>query len=126
MGLQSLLDQQNITKYQLSKTSGVPKTTIIDICTGRSEIQRCSAKTVQLLAKALGCSMEDIMALSSDDSSCECHQDHRQAMIVAGNKSGTVAAGNPKKKYRTGGKYQGKGWMSDDFDAPIDDFREYM
>lgn len=65
MDLQTLLDQRQITKYHLSKVSGVPKTTIMDICAGRSEIERCSAKTVQQLAKALDCTMEDIMELSS-------------------------------------------------------------
>lgn len=64
MTLQAYLDQRNITKYQLSKTSGVPQTTILDICAGRSSIERCSARTVQQLARALNCSMEDIMALS--------------------------------------------------------------
>lgn len=63
MTLQLLLDQKNITKYHLSKISGVPKTTIIDICSGQSSIDRCSAKTVFQIAKALGCSMEYIMML---------------------------------------------------------------
>ena len=26
---------------------------------------------------------------------------------------------------RTAGKYRGQGWMADDFDAPLDDFKEY-
>lgn len=65
MDLQGLLDQRQISKYHLSKISGVPKTTIIDICAGRSNIERCSAKTVQQLARALNCTMEDMMELSS-------------------------------------------------------------
>ena len=65
MDLQEYLKQHNITKYHLSKISGVPKTTIMDICAGRSDIERCSAKTVQQLAKALNLSMEDVMAMSS-------------------------------------------------------------
>ena len=65
MDLQGYLDQHKISKYQLSKISGVPKTTIIDICSGRSAIERCSAKTVQQLAKALNCTMEDIMELTA-------------------------------------------------------------
>jgi len=81
MTLQTYLDRRNITKYHLSKISGVPKTTIMDICAGRSSVERCSARTVQQLAKALNCSMEDIMALSdepqetghpTDDSYLEC------------------------------------------------------
>lgn len=32
---------------------------------------------------------------------------------------------NDKKKIRHAGVYRGKGWMSDDFDEPLDDFKEY-
>lgn len=63
MDLNQMLDEKNMTKYSLSKASGVPKTTVIDICAGRSSIDRCSAKTVQQLARALGCTMEEIMQL---------------------------------------------------------------
>ncbi len=47
--------------YHLSKISGVPKTTVIDICAGRSSLEKCSAKTVLLIAKALNCSMEELL-----------------------------------------------------------------
>ena len=63
MTLQLLLDQKNMTKYNLSKISGVPKTTVLDICAGRSSLGRCSAKTVQQLAHALDCPMETLMLL---------------------------------------------------------------
>ena len=84
MNLQTMLDQRNMTKYRLSQISGVPKTTVIDICSGKSSIDKCSAKTVQLLANALQCSMEDLMkidppdayskesGLPVDDTSLEC------------------------------------------------------
>lgn len=65
MDLQEFLNERGVSKYRLSKISGVPGTTILDICAGRSEIERCSAGTVQRIAKALGCTMEEIMALSS-------------------------------------------------------------
>ena len=65
MDLQQYLNQKHISKYRLAQLSGVPNTTIVDICAGRSELSRCSAKTVQQIAKALGCSMEEVMALSS-------------------------------------------------------------
>ena len=65
MDLQTLLDQKGMTKYRLSKESGIPNTTIVDICAGRSSLERCSAKTVQMLAEALGCSMEYLMALDA-------------------------------------------------------------
>ena len=79
MTLQELLDQKKITKYQLSKISDIPKTTIIDICSGKSSIEKCSAKTVYGIAKALNCSMEEIMNLdntkinsSKDEEYLEC------------------------------------------------------
>ncbi len=64
MDFQMFLEQKKMSKYHLSKISGVPKTTIMDICAGRSDIDRCSARTVQQLARALECTMEDIMALA--------------------------------------------------------------
>lgn len=64
MTLEMILEKKNMTKYQLSKESGVPKSTILDICSGKSSIERCSAKTIQQIAAALGCTMETIMSLS--------------------------------------------------------------
>ncbi len=61
MNLQSGLIQRNISMYHLSKISGVPKTTVIDICAGRSSLEKCSAKTVLLIAKALNCTMEELL-----------------------------------------------------------------
>ena len=31
-----------------------------------------------------------------------------------------------REKYRKAGLYKGQGWMSEDFDAPLDDFEESM
>ncbi len=67
MNLQEYIDSQNITKYHLSQISGIPKTTVIDICSGKSSLQKCSARTVQQLAKALNCTMEYIMSLDTTD-----------------------------------------------------------
>lgn len=61
MNLQSALNERNMSMYHLSKISGVPKTTVIDICAGRSSLEKCSAKTVWLLAKALNCTMEELL-----------------------------------------------------------------
>ena len=53
--------------YRLAKISGIPKTTVIDICSGKSSIEGCNAGTVFRLAKALGCSMEDLMKMDTTD-----------------------------------------------------------
>jgi len=67
MNLQEYIDSRNMTKYHLSQLSGVPKTTVIDICSGKSSLQKCSARTVQQLARALDCTMEYIMSLDETD-----------------------------------------------------------
>ena len=71
MTLQELLDQKGISKYKLSQITGIPKTTIMDICSGRSDIEKCSARTVRQLAIGLGCTMEDIMELTTQDNYLE-------------------------------------------------------
>lgn len=65
MNLQTYLSNLNMTMYRLSKLSGIPKTTVIDICSGKSSIEGCNAKTVYALAKALGCTMEDLMQIDT-------------------------------------------------------------
>jgi DNA-binding Xre family transcriptional regulator len=62
--LQKMLNEQGMTMYQLSKRSGVPKTTVMDICSGRSEIGACNARTVQRLSRALGCTMEELLQMT--------------------------------------------------------------
>jgi transcriptional regulator with XRE-family HTH domain len=62
--LQTKLEEQGMTMYQLSKRSGVPKTTVLDICSGKSEIGACNARTIQRLSQALGCSMEELMQMT--------------------------------------------------------------
>jgi len=61
MNINELLKQKNITKYKLSKVSGVPQTTIIDICSGKARIEKCSADTLYKIAKALNVSMETLV-----------------------------------------------------------------
>jgi len=61
MNINELLEQKNITKYRLSKSSGVPQTTIVDICSGKTRIEKCAADTVYKLAKALDVPMETLV-----------------------------------------------------------------
>lgn len=61
------LNRQNMTKYRLSKESGVPQATINDICSGKAEIEKCSAGTLYRLAKVLGVTVEDILESDKED-----------------------------------------------------------
>ena len=61
MTVNELMDNKKITKYRLSKDSGVAYTTVNDICSGRAQLEKCSAETVYRIAKALGVSMESLI-----------------------------------------------------------------
>lgn len=65
MNMQSMLQARNMSMYRLSQISGVPKTTVIDICSGKSDIEGCTARTVLQLSRALGCSMEELMQIDN-------------------------------------------------------------
>ena len=61
MMINELMESKNITKYRLAKNSGIPYTTINDICSGKAQIEKCSAETIYRISKELGVSMESII-----------------------------------------------------------------
>jgi DNA-damage-inducible protein J len=50
----------------------------------------------------------------------------RQAIQAKGIPFSVVAQANSPVRTPHLGGWEGKVWMADDFDAPLDDFREYM
>ena len=61
-----LLINKNLTVYKLSKDSGVPKTTIFDISSGKSNILDCSGRNLLKLSKCLELSIEDLLNLEQE------------------------------------------------------------
>ena len=61
MTINELMEAKSITKYRLAKNSGIPYTTINDICSGKAQIEKCSAETIYRISKELGVSMESII-----------------------------------------------------------------
>lgn len=55
------LIEQNMTMYRLSKESGVPQATLNDICSGKTDLEKCAAGTLYRIAKVLNVSVEDIL-----------------------------------------------------------------
>jgi transcriptional regulator with XRE-family HTH domain len=53
-----LLAQKGMSRYRLSKDSGVPQTTVTDICSGKAKIENCSGETLYRLARVLGVTVE--------------------------------------------------------------------
>ena len=66
MDVNDLMGQKAVTKYWLSQNSGVPYTTVCDICNGKTKIENCSVKTVYKIAEALGVSMESLLDFTSE------------------------------------------------------------
>lgn len=61
MLINELLRRKDLSEYQLSKKSGVPYSTISDLCSGKTDIKKCNVETVYNLAKFLGCSIESLI-----------------------------------------------------------------
>ena len=61
MYLNDLLNEKKMSKYRLAKKSGIPQTTIVDICSRKARIEKCSADTIYKIAKALDVSMESLI-----------------------------------------------------------------
>lgn len=61
MELNELIAKKHITKYRLSKNSNIPYATLNDICSGKTDLAKCSAETVYRLSKALDVSMEALL-----------------------------------------------------------------
>lgn len=61
MVINDTLKKRKMTKYELAKLSGVPYTTISDICSEKAQLEKCSAETLYKLSKALDISMETML-----------------------------------------------------------------
>ena len=61
MTINELMENRNITQYRLSKDSGIAYTTINDICSGKAQLEKCSAETIYRISKVLGVSMESLV-----------------------------------------------------------------
>ena len=58
MMIEDLLKQRKMTKYRLAVEAGISHATLIEICGGKTKLEKCTAETVYKLAKALNVSME--------------------------------------------------------------------
>lgn len=67
MNFLDLLLKKKMTQYRLSVVSGVPRTTIVDICAGRTLIKNANGETLYKLAKALKVPMEALIELDQPD-----------------------------------------------------------
>ena len=62
-----LLAYKKTTVYSLSMNSGIPKTTLTDIASGKTDILECSGKTLLAISKCLNVPIEDLLALEEEE-----------------------------------------------------------
>lgn len=58
--INSALKKKKMTKYQLSKLSKVPYTTICDICNNKTSLSNCRFETAYRICKALNISLDTV------------------------------------------------------------------
>lgn len=61
MMVKELLHEKKLSMYRLAKESGIPYTTVVDICNGKAKLGKCSAETIYKLAHVLNISMEALL-----------------------------------------------------------------
>ena len=59
--INELLIKRGLTKYRLSKESGVPHATLNDICSGKTSLIKCSGETLYRISKVLNVTMESLL-----------------------------------------------------------------
>ena len=67
MIVSDLLEKENMSRYRLSKESGVAMTTITDICSGKANLDKCAAGTLYRIAKVLGVTVDSMLENNSED-----------------------------------------------------------
>ena len=58
MIIEDLLKRRKMTKYRLAIEANIPHSTLCEICSGKTKLEKSSSETVYKLAKTLGVSME--------------------------------------------------------------------
>ena len=62
-----LLSEKKTTVYSLSIDSGIPRTTLSNIASGKTDILNCSGKTLLAISKSLNVSIEDLLSLEREE-----------------------------------------------------------
>ena len=62
MMINEIMEKRNLSKYRLSKNSGIPYTTLTDIINGKAQLEKCSAETVYKLSRELNIPMEELLS----------------------------------------------------------------
>jgi len=62
-----LISEKQLTVYKISKETSLPKTTLQDIASGKTDLSNCSGRTLLLIAKILNVSIEQLLYLEKEE-----------------------------------------------------------
>lgn len=62
-----LLAYKKMTVSSLSAESGIPRSTLTDIASGKSDILECSGKTLLAISKCLNMTIEELLTLEREE-----------------------------------------------------------
>ncbi len=62
-----LLSEKKMTVYSLSFETGIPKTTLTDIASGKAHLLECSGKTLLAIAKCFDLPIEYLLSLEREE-----------------------------------------------------------
>lgn len=97
--LKQYLKQNKISIYSLSKETGIPYSTLNDLCNGKVEIDNCKVGMLMKLTNALKLSTDDLYDICQrKDNSFTIKQTNTQATIKVKNKKYYVEYINNKNK----------------------------
>ena len=65
MTLLECIKEKGLSRYSLSKISGVPWDTLSELCYGELRFEQCSKELLSKLSEALGTSMEELVLLET-------------------------------------------------------------
>lgn len=77
MIIDDLLQNLKMSRYRLSKESGVPQATISDICTGKTSMEKCTAGTLYKIAKVLNITVDSL--LEADEQLTKKNEEYRSS-----------------------------------------------
>ena len=67
MVIDDWMKQKNLSRYELSKKSGIPYTTLTDLIQKRTRLEKSSAETVYKLSKVMGISRDELFLLCIEE-----------------------------------------------------------
>lgn len=63
--IQKLAEENGMTRYELSKKSGIPWATLSDIYSGKTDLFKCTGKTLLSLSRVFRMTVDDMLTMDS-------------------------------------------------------------